>query len=140
MPSVRITGPYVHDGTRLISLVRNVTDVSSVRADGAYAWRVNAQFIKDIGATPYLRFRKDAIGWSKGYPAWRTMKLKYNLDRVSSMARRISEEMDGGEHVLFCEVKRRLGSYVSSRRSDLQRKELVMKFIVHNLILISRRG
>ena len=136
VPSVRPTGPYVHDGTKLVRLVEGARDVSSVRADGAYAWRSNSQVIENIGAVPYLKPRKDARATSRGYPAWRSMMLRYNSDREAWMEeyrkRWIVESV-------FSSVKRRLGPCLFSRRAYTQRRELVMKFIVHNLILRARR-
>lgn len=123
------------DGTKLVSLVRSVRDVSSIRADGAYAWRTNAQFIEDIGSVPYLKPRKDAIGGSRGYPAWRSLMLRYNSDRevwLEEYRKRWIVES------VFSSVKRRLGPYLFSRRAYTQRRELVMKFIVHDLILCAR--
>jgi len=109
---------------------------SAVRADGAYTSRANVQFIHDAGAIPYLRPRRDAIGGSRGYPAWRTMMLRYNSDRdawVREYHRRWIVES------VFSSVKRRLGPCLFSIRRDLQKKELVMKFLVHNLILAARK-
>lgn len=137
VPSVRATGPYVNDGTKLVTLLKNVHGaVSMVRADGAYTSRTNAQFIEDAGATPYLKPRKDAIGGSRGYPAWRRMMYRYSHDR----GRWLKEYRNRWiVESVFSSVKRRLDSYLFSRRHDLQRRELVMKFIVHNLILIARK-
>jgi len=142
VPSVRTTGPHASDTSRLIPLVRRVrrrrgTDAPAIiRADGAYTSRMNAQFIHDRGAIPYLRPRKDAIGGSRGYPAWRTMMLRYNSERGAWLKeyhkRWIVESV-------FSAVKRRLDPCLFSVRRDLQRRELVMKFLVHNLILIARR-
>jgi len=116
---------------------RRRTDPPAViRADGAYTSRMNAQFIHDRGAIPYLRPRKDAIGGSRGYPAWRTMMLRYNSERgvwLKEYHKRWIVES------VFSAVKRRLDPCLFSVRRDLQRKELVMKFLVHNLILIARR-
>ena len=62
--------------------------------------------------------------------------LRYNSERGAWLKeyhkRRIVESV-------FSSVKRRLDPHLFSVRRDLQRRELVMKFLVHNLILIARR-
>ena len=72
VPSVRPMGPHASDMKRLIPLVRRTGRIRGrrgteapatvIRADGAYTSRMNVQFIHDIGAIPYLRPRRDAIG------------------------------------------------------------------------------
>lgn len=133
VPSIRATGPYVHDGTRMMALVKGV-GASSVRGDGAYSSRKNVQFVEDLGAVPYLKPRKNAIGGSRGYPAWRSMMIRHGREGWMEEYRKrwIVESV-------FSSVKRRLDPHLFSIRRDLQRKELIMKFIVHNIILVAGR-
>jgi len=65
------------------------------------------------------------------------MILRYNSDRdawAREYPRRWIVES------FLSSVKRRLDPCLFSVRRSLNRKELVMRFLVHNLILIARKG
>jgi len=137
IPSMEVTGGETNDSPQLKRLLESLPldDVEAVAADSAYLSRRNCDLIEAIGAKPYIKLKKNSTARSHGSRAWRSMILDY---------RENSEEWNKRYHIrssaetAFSVIKRRFGYQLSSKRKDLQRKELMTKVITYNLNILAK--
>ena len=57
-------------------------NVKEVSADKAYSSRANLELAKKLGAMPYIPFKKNTTGRSKGSPTWTTMFELFNTNYI----------------------------------------------------------
>ena len=107
----------------------------TMSGDTAYCSRHNCNLVSEIGITPFFKPMKNANARARGSQAWHKMirLWKYNMDTFNETYHRRSII----EAVVYAE-KQRLGHTLFSKREDLQEKELRLKTICYNLIIMNK--
>lgn len=116
------------------SLLRQVptSQLETVYGDKAYISRKNVQVISDLGAYPAIEPKRNAKAWSRGCPAYKWLVRDYQESPeawkdIHQYGKRSLVE------TVFSMLKVRFGGGVSSRGYKEQRRELLIKVILHNI-------
>jgi transposase len=122
------------DAKELIPLLKRVPPqgLEHVYGDKAYISRRNAQYIHDLGAYPAIEPKKRLKTRSRGYRGYKELIREYQRDpeewkRVHDYGQRSLVE------TVFGIMKVQFSGSLRSRRYKEQRRELLVKVILHNL-------
>ncbi|MHA1495858.1 MAG: transposase [Candidatus Thorarchaeota archaeon] len=122
------------DAKELVPLLKRVptSELEVVYGDKAYISRKNVQFISDLGAYPGIEPKKRLRARSRGYRGYKELINEYRRDpaewkRVHEYGKRSLVES------VFGMMKVRFGGGLSSRGYRQQRRELLIKVILHNI-------
>jgi len=138
IPNVIITEGTEADSPRFKELLQNTADnfdVQQIVADMAYSSRENLQAAEDLGVTPYIPFKKNAVGKSRGAPAW---------SRIYKYFKEKNEEYMKNYHVRsnaesgFFMIKQRFGDSVMFKETIAQKNEILCKILCHNLCVLAQ--
>ncbi|MGM0685970.1 MAG: IS5 family transposase [Promethearchaeati archaeon] len=132
--AARVSARPGGDAKHLASLVRrgDCRRLETVYGDKAYISRQNVQFIHDLGAYPAIEPKKRLRARSRGHRGYKELISEYRSDpdewkRVHEYGMRsLAETVFGMMKVRFTE---RLGS----RGFREQRRELLIKVVLHNI-------
>ena len=132
--AVRVRARPGGDAKELISLLKRVVHrfLKYVYGDKAYISRKNVQFIVDLGAYPGIEPKKRLRARSRGYRGYKELIREHRRNpvkwkRVHGYGKRSLVE------TVFGMMKVRFTGSLSSRRYREQRRELLIKVILHNL-------
>ena len=132
--AVRVKARPGGDAKELVPLLKRVPHqcLENVYGDKAYISRENVQHIHDLGAYPAIEPKKNLKAWSRGYRGYKELIREYRKDpeewkRVHGYGKRSLVE------TVFGMIKMRFTGNLSSRRYKEQRRELLIKVILHNL-------
>ena len=135
--SHEVTPGHWHDSPVYPSLMEKLPtgDYDGMSGDTAYCSRENCTLTHDKGMRPFFKPREDATANAKGLPAWHKMIRLWKDSKEffddEYHRRSIIESVIGAE-------KQRLGYTLSSRRDDLQNKELRLKVICYDLLVLNK--
>jgi len=137
IPNMEVTDGGASDSPQLKNLLKPLPleDIEAVAADSAYLSRRNCDLVEAIRAKPYIKPKKNSTARSHGSKAWRNMILDY---RENPEAWNKRYHIRSSAETAFSTIKRKLGYQLSSKRKDLQRKELMTKVITYNLNILAR--
>jgi hypothetical protein len=135
--AMKVTKEHVHDGRKLIPLVKQVmqnANVSSVIADGAYDSRKNFRFLADNDIEPVIKVRKNASLHARG-----CMPRKLSVIEQK-------EDLDAWKHKhgygyrwiaesAFSAFKRTFGEHVKAVKWKNMVKELMLKASIYNMFI-----
>lgn len=127
------TGADIAQFEQLLKRTDNVFDIKEVSADKAYSSRNNFNLIEDIGAVPYIDFKKNVTGRSKGSLMWRRMFYYYTKHREEFMQH---YHKRSNVETCFYMVKKKFGNYLRGRSEVSQNNEILAKFLAHNLCVL----
>jgi transposase len=91
------------------------------------------QLIGDLGATPYIPFRKGTSGLSKGSTAWKKMYHYFefrNEEFLEHYHKRSNAE------TTFHMIKSKFGDSVRSKTETAQVNEVLLKVLCHNICVV----
>jgi transposase len=134
--AVELTMGNEHDSKFLPELVLQTAknfDVKEVSGDKAYSSRKNLQLIGDLGAVPYIPFRKGTTGKSHGATMWKKMYHYFEFR---------NEEFLGHYHkrsnaeTTFHMIKSKFGDSVRSKTEVAQVNEVLLKVLCHNICVV----
>ncbi len=132
--SVRVKARPGGDAKEMVPLLKHVPqqDLENVYGDKAYISRKNVQYIHDLGAYPGIEPKKRLKAWSRGYRGYKELIREYRRDpeewkRIHQYGRRSLVE------TVFGMMKVRFTGSLGSRGFKEQRRELLVKVILHNL-------
>jgi len=134
--SIEITDGTSADSPELMPLVKNTDkyfDMKEISADKAYLSRENLQGIAELGAVPYIPFKSNSNGRSKGSGIWRQMFYYFSKNR---------ERFDMSYHkrsnveTTFHMIKRKFGNNLKTKKDLSQINEILMKCVCHNLAVL----
>lgn len=106
-------------------------DVKEVSADLAYSSKNNLRVITDMGATPYIPFKRNAIEDSGGW--WAKLVHFFSLNKEEFLThyhRRSNAEST------FSMVKAKFRDHVRSKTDVAMRNEVLAKCLCHNVCCI----
>ena len=122
------------DAKELVPLLKRMPPqgLEHVYGNKAYISRKNVQFIVDLGAYPRIEPKKRLRARSRGYRGYKELIIEYRRNheewkRVYEYGKRSLVE------TMFGMMKVRFTGSLSSRRYKEQRRELLIKVILHNL-------
>jgi len=135
--SHEVTPGHWHDSPIYPSLLERLPDgdYNLMSGDTSYCSRKNCTLTQNMGMRPFFKPREDATANARGSTAWHKMIRLWKDNRElfddEYHRRSIVEAVIGAE-------KQRLGYILSSRRDDLQNKELRLKVICYNLLVMNK--
>ncbi|TKJ17065.1 hypothetical protein CEE44_00840 [Candidatus Woesearchaeota archaeon B3_Woes] len=142
-----ITAVNITKGTRsdspefpdLIKKTNRIYDIKEVSADKGYTSRENLQAVSNIGAIPFIPFKKNIKPntRSKNVDIWRKMYMFFT---------HYPEEFDHHYHkrsnveTCFHMIKRKFNSHLRSRTETGQDNEVLAKCLCHNLCVLAQEA
>lgn len=133
---VIVTGAHGADAPQFKELVINTAEgflISEVSADKAYLSRDNLQLVGDIGAIPYIPFRKGTTSRAGRSEMWHRMFYYFQLHRA---------EFDDHYHKrsnvesTFGAIKMKFGEHLKSKNFIAQKNELLCKILAYNITVL----
>ena len=128
-----------HDSKLLAPLVKATArnfDMKEVSGDKAYLSKKNLHAIDDVGAAPYIQFKKNSMARPiRGqYDAlWEKMFHLYAYNREEFLAH---YHKRSNVETVFGVVKTKFGGAVRSKSAVAQENEVLCKFVAHNLCVL----
>ncbi|MEK6886071.1 MAG: transposase [Nanoarchaeota archaeon] len=133
-----ITDGTAADSPRFIELLQHAADnfnVEEISADLAYSSRENLQFADDLNITPYIPFKKNATGKSRGAPAWNRIYKYFKNNREEFMEKyHLRSNAESG----FFMIKQRFSDSVMFKDPISQTNEILCKILCHNLCVLAQ--
>jgi len=125
------------DSPQFIPLAKQTHDagfnIQEMSADKAYSGRDNLAYIDEIGAIPFIPFRKGTGGQPKGNHIWRKMfnYFAYNRDEfLQHYHQRSNVEST------FNMIKSKFTDLIRSKNETAQLNELLLKVLCHNIVVL----
>ena len=122
------------DAKEMVPLLKQASskDLKTVYGDKAYISRRNVQYIHDLGANPAIEPKKRLRARSRGDPGYKELIIEYRQN-----PEKWKEKHQYGKRSLietvFGMMKVRFTGSLGSRRFKEQRREVLIKVILHNL-------
>jgi len=126
------------DSPQFIELLKQTADnfnVEQVTADKAYSSRENLQYASDLNITPFIPFKNNARGLSKGAPAWNKM-FRYFKDHPEDFYKNYHARSN--VESTFFMIKQRFGDYLMFKDPVAQTNEILCKALCHNLCVLAQ--
>ena len=134
--AVELTITNEHDSKFLPELVMQTAQnfiVKEVSGDKAYSSRANLELINEIGAVPYIPFKKGTTGRAKNAPTWKKMYHYFefkNAEFLEHYHKRSNAE------TTFHMIKSKFGDAVRSKTEVAQVNEVLLKVLCHNICVV----
>ena len=126
----------MHDSPSLPYLVEQTAKnfrVGEVSGDKAYSSRKNLQLIEDVGAVPYIPFKKNVSGKADGSYLWKKMYHYFmykHEEFLEHYHKRSNAEM------VFHMIKTKFRDNLRSKTKTAQINELLCKILCHNICVV----
>lgn len=140
IPVIEVTEGTANDSPMFPILLKKAAAAGfrfdEVYADKAYNGRPNFQAAAELGIEPYIPFKSNATGQSKGSPMYHKMYLffRYHRDQFDAHYRqRVQAESSFGA------FKQKIGETVASRTMASQVNEILSRAIAYNLTILIRQ-
>ncbi|MHA1787039.1 MAG: IS5 family transposase, partial [Candidatus Thorarchaeota archaeon] len=132
--AVRVRARPGGDAKELVGLLKRVVQrlIQYVYGDKAYISRKNVQYITDLGAYPAIEPKKRLRAWSRGYRGYKELIREYRRDPEEWKKKHSYGKRSLVESV-FGMMKVRFGGGLRSRAHRQQRRELLIKVLLHNI-------
>ncbi|MEK6919308.1 MAG: transposase [Nanoarchaeota archaeon] len=134
--SVEITDGNTNDSPSLPHLVEETAKtfkVGEVSGDRAYSSRKNLQTIEDVGAVPYIPFKRNAIAKARGSDIWKRM-YHYFIYKQEEFLEHYHKRSN--VETVFHMIKTKFRDGLRSKTKEAQTNELLLKFICHNIVCV----
>lgn len=134
--SVEVTEKNVGDATMVDKVIGKKTKYFAMKdfvADMAYSSRNIVKFLSMLGLNPWIPFKSNASGQSKGVRLWHTLYDKFireNKIYMQKYHRRSNVE------TVFHMVKQRFGDNLLTKHLDSNINEIKVKFLCHNITVL----
>jgi transposase len=139
--AVRVTDEHGADSPQFIPLLGRVAELGHtpdrVTADKAYLSRANLEAAGALGVDPFVPFKVNNRGLSKGSPMWNRKFHEFQLRR---------DEFDAAYHKrsnvesVFSAIKRTLNENLLSRTTLAKFNELLAKILAYNICVVIRQA
>jgi len=133
---VEITEGEVHDSPQLPYLVKETAKnfkVGEVSCDKAYSSRKNLQLIEDVGAVPYIPFKKNVKGKRAGCGIWKKM-YHYFMYKHEEFLEHYHKRSN--VETVFHMIKTKFKDNLRSKSKTAQVNELLCKILCHNICVV----
>lgn len=134
--SAKVTEQDVGDNPMLKPVLGNVTryfNMSEFTADRGYSSRETLQYLHDLGLTPYIPFRSNATGKSRGAMIWKTMFDHFQHHREDfdkHYHRRSNSESN------FSALKARFGERLHTKNIRAGINDILIRVLCYNLTVL----
>jgi transposase len=136
IPSVIVTEGTANDSPYFKQLLNNASknfDIKDITADMAYSSRENLDYANELGITPYIPFKKNAVGKSKGAVMWNRMYRHFKDNKEEFMKHyHVRSNAESG----FFMIKQKFGDSVSYKIPLAQTNEILCKILCHNICVL----
>jgi transposase len=99
-------------------------------ADKAYSSRKNFEIIAQLNALPFIPFKKNTTGRSRGCPLWHAMFDFFQNDQEGF--KHYYGQRSQSESA-FSRIKRNWGEFLKSKTFQAQQNEVLLKCLCHNI-------
>lgn len=135
---VVVTRQFKHDSQYLPELIKNTAEnfkVEEVLADKGYSSRAIMNSVEEIGATPYIPFKKNVRENTRanGSAMWKKMHyffLYKHEEFLQHYHKRSNVE------TAFHMIKTKFGDSVKSKLQQAQLNEVLLKILAHNICVL----
>lgn len=134
--SVEITEGHSNDSPSLPRLVEETAKtfkVGEVSGDRAYSSRKNLQVIADVGAVPFIPFKKHVTGKRAKNSTWRKM-YHYFLYKHEEFLQHYHKRSN--VETCFHMLKTKFRDNLRSKSKTAQINELLLKILCHNIVVV----
>lgn len=134
--SVEITEGEVHDSPQLPYLVEETAKnfkVGEVSCDKAYSSRKNLQLIEDVGAVPFIPFKKNVNSHRATKSIWGRM-YHYFMYKHEEFLEHYHKRSNG--ETVFHMLKTKFRDNLRSKTKTAQINELLLKILCHNICVV----
>jgi transposase len=134
--SIEVTLGYRADSPEFVGLVNSTSQrfkIKEVAADKAYISRQNLQAVVDVGGIPYIPFRSNIKGKSRGCLTWKKMFEFFKTHRQEFL-----EHYHKRSNVesTFYMMKQKFGSNLITKSFTAHQNEILTKALCHNLVVL----
>lgn len=133
---VEVTEGEVHDSPQLPRLVEETAKhfkVSEVSCDRAYSSRKNLQLIQDVGAVPYIPFKKTAKARRGATTIWGKM-YHYFMFKHDEFLEHYHKRSNA--ETVFHSLKTKFKDNLRSKGKTAQVNELLLKILCYNISVV----
>lgn len=134
--AVKITEGQDNDSPQLAELVRKTAEmfnISEVSGDKAYNSRENLKVIEEIGAEPFIPFKKNVTGKRGGCSIWKKM-YHYFIYKHDEFLEHYHKRSNVESY--FNMVKTKFGDNLKSKKQTAQINELMCKILANNITIV----
>ncbi len=135
--AMKVTKEHVHDGRKLVPLVRQAmqnANVSKVIADGAYDSRKNFRFLADNNIEQVIKVRKNASLHARGCMPRKLSVLEQKED-FDGWKQKHGYGYRWVAESAFSAFKRMFGEHIKAVRWKNMVKELILKASIYNMFI-----
>lgn len=125
-----------HDGRFFRSLVEAIPPkfrVKALSADKAYLDHANLSLVDDVGAIPYIPFKRDSVSSDRHPVVWQMMHAYYEFNREEFLEG--YHRRSNAESVVNM-IKAKYGARLRSKTPTSQDNEVLTKVIAHNIYVL----
>lgn len=135
--AARATSRFVAEQRVFEPLLRDTAalgfNIQGVSGDKNYLSRRHVELVRDMGATPYLTFKKNSRKKEGDSAAWVESFDRYRSASAEDLQRYRERSM---VEATFSAIKRRTGWYIESKSETAQYNEALCKALSRNLIVL----
>ena len=133
---VKITEGHENDSPQLAELVRKTAEnfnLIEVSGDKAYNGKENFKVIEEVGAIPFIPFKKNVTGKRGGSSIWKKM-YHYFIYQHDEFLQHYHKRSNS--ETVFHMIKTKFGDDVKSKKNVAQVNELMIKVLCHNICVV----
>lgn len=134
--NAEITDGNSNDSPQLAPLIKGVSDkfnMEEVSCDKAYSSRENLKLIEDVGAMPFIPFKKNATGEHPKHTIWKKMYHYYLYNHEEFMKH---YNQRSNSETVFHMIKTKFRDNLRSKGKIAQINELLLKVLCHNICVV----
>ena len=114
----------------LLTNTSHLFNIKEISADKAYSSRANLELAKELQIMPYIPFKSNITGKSKGSPTWAEM-FKYFTENYMEFAEHYHQRSN--VESCFSMIKKKFGDFTRCKNPKSQDNEILCKVLVHNI-------
>ncbi len=136
--AVNITSEFEHDSPQLKELLEKTNKIFNIRefsADKAYSSRDNLKLINQVGATPFIPFKKNVtLKKTNMHGMFWKKALRYFIYNQEEFLEHYHKRSN--VETTFSMIKKKFGETLKSKNWTAQINELLCKVICHNICVL----
>lgn len=131
-----VTQGHRADSPHFQHLLKRTVDnfeVKEVSADLAYSAKDNIRLCEQLNVNPYIPFKRNCSGKSRGCMAWKRAYNYFKDNRAEFLRRyHLRSNSESG----FFMIKNKFGGFVRSKNNVAQENEILTKILCHNITIL----
>ena len=134
--SAIITEGTAGDSPKFKQLLKDASlnfNIAEITGDLAYSSRDNLKYADQLGITPFIPFKKNAVRKSRGAVVWNRMYKHFKNNREDFMKH--YHQRSNAESGFFM-IKQKFGDFVSTKNELAQTNEILAKILCHNICVL----